>query len=231
MNIKPLLLVICAAFFCFEACKKNNDAPTINTSIDSLNFINAYSIPFNIYLNGSRLNSNSNLSIGGSSGYYTVPSGKQTYQVKKVFDASTAVVQTLFSYTPDLTAHHYYSLFVAGASDSSAFVIQDNLPLGDTTSGVCQVRFVNASPDAGNVDLSIGGITYPNQAFKTGSAFGHVDTATLSPIILIKSGTTDTLINGHYPLLQGYIYTFYAKGSLTGTGNSALGIGVTVNAQ
>ncbi|MBS1530619.1 MAG: DUF4397 domain-containing protein, partial [Bacteroidetes bacterium] len=217
--------------FYFAACKKNNDAPTISTSIDSLNFINAYSIPFNIYLNGTRLNGNSNLTAGGSSGYYTVPSGIQTYQVKKVFDPSTSIVQTLFSYSPNLTPHHYYSLFVSGATDSSAFVIQDNLPLGDTTSGKCQVRFVNASPDAGSLDFSIGGVKYSNQPFKAGSDFGHVDTAALSPIILFKAGTTDTLISGHYPLLQGYIYTFYAKGSLTGTGNSALGIGVTVNAQ
>src|SRR3569833_1318350 len=231
MNIKPLLFIVCAAFVCFTACQKNNDAPAPrNTSTDSLNFINAYSIPVNIYLNGSRLNNTYNLGAGGSSGYYTVPSGQQTYQVKKVFNPATSVVPSLFSYSANLTAHHYYSLFIAGATDSSAFVIQDNLPLGDTSSGLCQVCFVIASVDAGNVDFSIGGVVYSDRAFKTGSDFVHVDTAGLSPLILFKAGTTDTLISGHYPLVQGYIYTFYAIGSPVGTGNSALRFGVTVNA-
>ncbi|HWD87944.1 MAG TPA: DUF4397 domain-containing protein [Mucilaginibacter sp.] len=229
MNVKPLLFILCAVIFYSTACKKNNDAPTINTSIDSLNFINAYSIPVNIYLNGSRLNKNSNLAAAGSSGYYTVPFGSQI-QVKKVFDPSTSVVQTLFNYSPKMVPHQYYSLFIAGATDSNAFVTQDVLPLGDTATSKCQVRFVNASPDAGPVDFFIGGVKYNNLKFKQGSAFAEVDTASLSPIMVFKAGTTDTLINGQYPLLQGYIYTFYTMGSLTGKGSSALGVGVTVNA-
>lgn len=231
MNIKPLLLICFAALLYFTACQKNNDAPApVSTSIDSLNFINASAQPFNIYLNGSRLNNNSNLSIGGSTGYYMVPAGKQTYQVKKVFDPATSVVTTLFSLPLDLAAHHYYSLFVAGAADTDAFVVQDNLR-GDTTLGTCQVRFVNASPNGGNFDFSIGGVPYSNFAFRNGSDFMQVDTASLSPLMLYQAGSATPLISGHYPLLPGYVYTFYAKGSPSGTGNSALSIGVTVNGQ
>ena len=180
MHIKLLLLVLCIAVVSFSACQKNNDAPVINTSIDSLNFVNASALPFNIYLNGSRLNNNSNLSIGGSSGYYTVPSGQQTYQVKKVFDPTGSVVQTLFSLPVSLVPHHYYSLFIADDTSSHAFTTIDTLQ-ADTVAGTCYVRFVNASPAAGSVDFSIGGVKYGNQAFKSASGFRLVDTSSLSP--------------------------------------------------
>jgi hypothetical protein len=228
MHIKLLLLIFCIAVVSFSACKKNNDAPVVSTSIDSLNFVNASAQPFNIYLNGSRLINNSNLSIGGSSGYYTVPSGQQTYQVKKVFDPAGGVVTTLVNLPLNLAAHHYYSLFIPDDSASHAFTTIDTLR-ADTTGGTCLVRFVNASPASGSLDLSIGGVQYSNQAFKSVSGFSVVDTSSMSPIIINQSGTATQLINGHYPLLEGYIYTFYAKGSPNGTGNSALSVGVTVN--
>jgi len=232
MNIKPLLLVICAAFVCFTACQKNNDAPTpVNTSIDSLNFVNAYSVPVNIYLNGSRLNNTYNLGAGGSSGYYTVPSGKQTYQVKKVFNPTSSIVPSLFSYSANLTPHRYYSLFIAGPTDSSAFAIVDTLPGSGVAAGTCQVRFVNASPNNGSFDFSIGGKQYSNWAFGKGSGFMEVDTASLSPLMLYQAGSATPLLSGHYPLQQGFVYTFYAKGTPDGKGTSAFSIGVTVNGQ
>src|ERR1700741_233489 len=109
MHIKLLLLVLCIAVVSFSACQKNNDAPVVSTSIDSLNIINASPQAINFYLNGTRLNNNSNLGVGGSSGYYNVPSGQQTYQIKKAFDPTTSVVQTLFNLSVNLTPHRYYS--------------------------------------------------------------------------------------------------------------------------
>ena len=230
MHIKFLLLVLFIAVVGFSACKKNNDAPVVSTSIDSLNFVNASALPFNIYLNGSRLNNNSNLSIGGSSGYYTVPSGQQTYQVKKVFDPAGGVVTTLVNLPLNLTAHRYYSLFIVDDSASHAFTAIDTLK-ANTTAGTCFVRFVNASPTAGSLDFSVGGVQYCNQEFKSVSGFRLVDTASLSPIIINQAGTATQLINGHYPLLEGYSYTFYAKGSPGASGNAAFSVGVTVNAN
>ena len=228
MHIKLLLLVLCIAVASFSACQKNNDAPVVSTSIDSLNIINASPQAINFYLNGTRLNNNSNLGVGGSSGYYNVPSGQQTYQIKKVFDPTTSVVQTLFNLPVNLTPHHYYSLFIADDSSSHAFTTIDTLR-ADTTVGTCYVRFVNASPAAGSVDFSIGGVKYSNQAFKSASGFRLVDTASLSPIILTQSGSSTPVISGHYPLLPGLSYTFYTRGSPAGTGGSALSNGVTVN--
>lgn len=228
MHIKLLLLIFCIAVISFSACQKNNDAPVVSTSIDSLNVINASAQAVNFYLNGTRLNNNSNLNIGGSSGYYTVPSGQQTYQIKKVFDPATSIVQTLFSLPVNLIPHHYYSLFIADDTSSHAFTTIDTLQ-ADTVAGTCYVRFVNASPPSGSVSFSIGGVAYNNQPFKSASGFRLVDTASLSPIMLYQPGSSTPVISGHYPLLQGLSYTFYTMGKPNGTGNSAYGIGVTVN--
>ena len=230
MRIKLPLLILCVAVAGLSSCQKNNDAPVVSTSIDSLNVINASPQAINFYLNGTRLNNNSNLSIGGSSGYYTVPSGQQTYQFKKVFDPATSVVQTLFSLPVNLTPHHYYSLFIADDTSSHAFTTIDTLQ-ADTVAGTCYVRFVNASPAAGSLNFSIGGVSYSNQAFKSASGFRLVDTASLSPLLLTQSGSSTPVFSGHYPLLERAIYTFYVKGSPGGTGNSAFNIGVTLNAS
>src|ERR1700741_4049498 len=153
MNIKPLLFILCAAIFYFTACKKNNDAPTPLTLADSLNIVNASTDTINLYLNGTRLTQNTSLYPAGSTGYYFVPSGKQTYQVKKVFNPATSVVQSLFSYSPNLTPHQYYSWFIAGESATQSFTVPDALQV-DTVAGTCYVRFVNASPTAGSLSFS-----------------------------------------------------------------------------
>jgi hypothetical protein len=197
---------------------------------DSLNVINASANTINIYLNGTRLNGNSSIYPAGSTGYYFVPSGKQAYQVKKAFNQAGSTVTTLFNLPLDLEPYNFYSLFITGATDSDAFILPDELVV-DTALNKCQVRFVNASHAAGSLDFSIGGVKYSNWAFGKGSDFAEVDTASLSPIMLYQAGAATPVIKGQYPLLPGYIYTFYAKGDPNGTGDAALGIGVTVNAQ
>jgi hypothetical protein len=231
MNVKPLLFVLCAVIFYATACKKNNDAPTPAGLTDSLNIVNASADTVNIYLNGTRLNGNSSLYPGGSTAYsYYVPVGKPTFQVKKTFNPATSAVQTLFSYTPDLAAHHYYSWFIAGESASQSFTTVDELQ-NDTEAGTCYVRFVNASPSGGTLSFSAGGVAYNNQAFGSASTFQLVDTASLSPILLYQAGSSTPAVSGHYPLLEGYSYTFYAQGTPNGTGNSVFTVGVTVNIE
>jgi hypothetical protein len=228
MNIRLAGFFLIVVVLGFSACKKNNDAPATVVLADSLNVINASADTLNIYLNGTRLSNNSNLYPAGSSGYYYVPSGLQTYQIKQIFNPVTSVVRTLFSYPLTLTAHHYYSLFIPGETSDLASNTIDTLQ-SDTTAGTCYVRFVNASPDAGSLDFSAGGVSFSNQSFKSATGFKLVDTSSLSPILLYHSGSSTPVISGHYPLVEGKSYTFYSKGKLSGTGNAVFSIGVTVN--
>lgn len=229
MNIRVLGLLFGILMIGLSACKKNNDAPVVSTAIDSLNVVNATADTINFYLNGTRLNNNSNLYPSGSSGYYQVPAGSQAYQVKKIFNPATSVVQTLFNLTLPLDAHHYYSLFVAGETADQAFTTLDTLRQ-DTTINQCYVRFVNASPDAGNLDFAVGDtLKFTNKPFKSSSGFVSVGVSGFKPIVLYQSGSSTPLISTTYSLIAGESYTFYTQGKLSGTGNSALSIGVTLN--
>ncbi len=229
MNIRVLGMLFGFLAIGLTACKKNNDAPVISTAIDSLNVINATADTINYYLNGTRLNNNSNLYPSGSSGYYQVPAGSQAYQVKKFFNPATSAVQTLFNITLPLEAHHYYSLFVAGETADQAFTTLDTLRQ-DTIPNQCYVRFVNASSDAGNLDFAVGDtLKFTSKAFKTSSGFVSVGVSGKKPIKLYQSGSPTPLINTTFSLIAGQSYTFYTQGKLSGTGNSALGISVTLN--
>ena len=66
MGMKSYHVVLLAGLItAFLSCKKNNDAPVVSTSIDSLNVVNATANTINLYLNGTRLNNNSNLYPSG----------------------------------------------------------------------------------------------------------------------------------------------------------------------
>ncbi|MFI5161614.1 MAG: DUF4397 domain-containing protein [Sphingobacteriales bacterium] len=229
MNIRVLGLLFGVLMMGLTACKKNNDAPVVSTSIDSLNVVNATADTINYYLNGTRLNNNSNLYPSGSSGYYQVPGGSQAFQVKKIFNPATGAAQSLFNITLPLEPHHYYSLFVAGESSDQAFTTLDTLR-ADTITNQCYVRFVNASPDAGSYDFAVGDtLKFTSKAFKSAGGFTSVGVSGFKPLALYQSGSSTPLISVTYPLIARLSYTFYTRGKLNGTGNSALGLSVTVN--
>jgi hypothetical protein len=227
MNIRLLALLSIVLVMGLSSCKNNNDAPVIKP-IDSLNIVNASADTVNFYLNGTRLNG-SNILPTGATGYYQIASGDQVYQVKKPFNPATNVVQNIFSLPLTLEPHHYYSLFIAGETASQAFSTVDEL-VSDTNQNTCLVRFVNASPDAGNLDFVVNGTKIPNQAFKTASGFVLVTANdTLAPISVYHAGSATPLISGVYNLTTGTSFTFFSKGTLTGKGNSAFGLGALVN--
>jgi Domain of unknown function (DUF4397) len=229
MNIRVLGLLFGVLIIGLTACKKNDDAPVVSTSVDSVNVVNATTDTINFYLNGTRLNNNSNLYPSGSSGYYQVPGGQQAYQVKKIFNPATSVVQTLFDITLPLAPHHYYSLFVAGETAAQAFTTIDTLQ-NDTVINQCYVRFVNASPTSGNFDFAVGDtLKFTKTAFKSASGFVSVGVSGLKPLVLYQSGSSTPLISATYSLVAGLSYTFYTQGNLHSTGSSALSLGVTVN--
>lgn len=229
MNFKVSLLFFMVFVVAFAACKKNNnDAPTTKLTT-VLNIVNASSDTINFYLNGTRLNSNSNLYPYITSGYISVLAGTQNYQIKKAFNTATSIVQPLFNISLELDTAANYSLFIAGETQAQAFRTIDSLRT-DTASGTCLVRFVNASPDANKYDLVVGSTTkFSGKGFGTASSFLSADTGSLAPVVLYQAGTTTQVAGGTVALLQGKSYTIYTTGKLSGTGNSKLGLAVMVN--
>ena len=221
-------IILTGVVFSISACKKSSDAP-LPAHSTFLNFVNASADSVNYYLNGTRLNSNSNLYPQTASGYVGVLAFAQNYQVKKVFNTAGANIQQLFSLQLNLDTAHYYSLFIAGESASLAFKTVDTLK-ADTTQGTCMVRFVNASPGTGSYDLVVGSSAkFAVQGFGTASGFRLADTSSKAPVALYPAGSSTPVVSGTVTLLQGKSYTIYTTGKLNGTGNSALGLAVMIN--
>lgn len=239
LNMNTRLSVLLAFIFIvgLSACnKKNNDAPTVALK-SSLNIVNASADTVNFYLNGTRLNNNSNLYPLVSTGYLTnILAGSQNFQVKKMFNPVTSTVQTLFTIPLKLDTGTNYSLYIAGETLDNAFLIPDFTQAqanqlasmtntGDTVQTTSLVRFVNASPTVGNLDIAIGDtVKFTNVPFKTAENFTLINSGSKIPFNIYKSGTTTPLTTGTLVLSPGTAYTVYSKGALNGTNNSAFGI-------
>jgi hypothetical protein len=221
------LFVVCVIGF--EACNKTNDPPPVVNLADSLVVVNASADTVNIYKNGTRLNNNSNLYPGGSTLYYYVASGDQSYQVKKPFNPATSTVQTLFSIPLTLRPHNYYSLFIAGETSDKAFQVIDSLQKDTVAAGKCYVRFINATPSTGNLDLTIGGQKFSNQVFKAQANFTQIDTGTLVPVVIYQSGSATPVVSETYTLQEARAYTFYSMMQKNAQGVSVVNIGTTIN--
>ena len=216
-----------------SACKKtNNDAPAVITQV-RLNVVNASADTFNFYLNGSRKNTTSTILPGTITGYYYVPTGQQSYQLKKPFNITTNTIQTLFSITLRADSNLYRSLFVTDATEANAFAI-DDIPNSTAKTDTCFIRFVNASPGSGLLDMALGSTTqFPNVAFKsvTGSVYASItlDADTISGLIPIKvfaHGSTTPLATDSVSLQRGASYTFFLQGK---AGTPGYSIGTILN--
>jgi len=70
---------------------------------------------------------------------------------------------------------------------------------------------------------------FPNVAFKAGTAFTPLDAGTYKLDVRLAGTSTVALPLADITLEAGKIYTVYAKGTLLGTGDQALGAQIIVN--
>ena len=219
MNSKLLILVVAALVYGLVSCKKTDDVPPF-VKTTNLNVINATADTLNFYLNGTRINNSSSLYPLGSSGYLDVAYGEQNYEFKR---PRSPVV--LFNLPLALDTLKNYSLYIAGSAAEQTFSTIDTLAAD--TNGRAKIRFVNASPDAGNLDVMVGDtVKFKTRAFKTSTVFLPVN-AGIKRIRISRSGIVK--IDETRELLAGRIYTLFTKGSLSGTGNAVFATGLVIN--
>ena len=220
MNIKLLLLLTVLAFG-LASCKKTDDASaTVQTT--GLNVVNASSDTLNYYLNGTRINNASSIYPLGSSGYLQVAIGEQNYAFKRPRSS-----EVLMSLPLALDSGKTYSLYVAGRSPDLTFSTIDTLAVD--TGRRAMIRFVNASPDAGTLDVMVGDtVNFKVRAFKTATVFLPVN-AGEKHIRVYQSGSATAKIDETRTLIGGRVYTLFTKGKLNGAGSAALGTGLIVN--
>jgi hypothetical protein len=228
MSIRCLVLFFIAGIIGFSSCK-NNDEVFPKVVPTNINVVNATADTLNFYLNGTRQNNLSGLFPAGASLYLPVPSGQQNYQFKKAGGFTD-----LFSLPLNLKDSSYYSLYVYGEAASQTFVTTDVLLSYTLHPDTTQIRFVNVSPDAGNLNVTIlnptalDTISIAPQAFKATSPF-VLNPGGLQEIKVFQAGATTPKVDTVITFQQGAIYTLFSKGLINGKGNAAFGIGVIMN--
>ena len=219
------LSVFIFMFFLFGliSCKNNDQLfkPVVYTSI---NILNASADTLNFYLNGTRQNNSSSLYPGGQSFYLPVPAGLQNYQFKKA-----GTTNVLFSLPLTLQDSVNNSVYLTGESADRSFHTVDFLDTAGINDGVsAKVRFVNASPDAGNLSLSLNDtLGFSNAAFESTSAFRLISSG--QKLVKQYQSGSSLLKVDTITFQPSHIYTLYSKGLLNGKGSAAFGLGVAIN--
>jgi len=214
-------IMVAVIAMALSSCKSNGDIiPVVPPA--NLNIINAATDSLNVYQNGARLNNISTISPGSQSGYISVASGTQTYQLKK-----SGMTTYLVSSLPlKLDSGTFYSLFLAGETSDKIFLVTDTLPAVSTTAAA--VRFINASPASTNLDVYVGSLSFLNQPFKAVGNFKPVATGhTL--ITIYNHATTTQLFSDTTTLTAGGAYTLFTKGIPGGAGPNQFSVVLAIN--
>lgn len=226
------LFLLIIGFFVLSSCK-NKDYPLPTPLVTALTVVNATPDTINFFVNNTRQNNLSNLYSGGATGYLPVIVGTQNYEFKKAGGPNV-----LFTDQFTLDTSTYYSLFVGAGSAADAFLTVDNLANADTllahdaTFTTAAVRFVNASPSVGMLDVTEDKgdtLNIKNSAFKYVSRYVLLKGGTTKELKVFLSGSTTPKIDTLLVLQSGLIYTIFTKGTLNGTGNAAFSVGLITN--
>jgi hypothetical protein len=224
MNTRNSILALLFALTGLYSCKNNDEVfpPKVSAFI---NVVNASTDTLNIYLNGTRQNNASSLYPGGQSLYLTVPDGKQNYQFKKL-----GGFNVLFSVPLNLSDSSNTSLYIYGEAAGQAFTTNDVLLRDSLHLDTTQIRFVNISPDAGTLNVTVGDtLNFMSQAFKSSTAFTQIGGGQ-KEVKITQAGTATPLKDTIMVFQQGFIYTLFSSGLLKGKGNAAFGVGLVINA-
>ena len=206
-----------------SSCKKDGDIVVVLPQA-GLNTVNANNYAINVYQNGTRLNNLGSISTGGKSGYFSVSSGTQQYQIKRAGpDNPDYLISDL---ALQLDSGKTYSLFVVGDTPDKLFIVNDVVPAGAANQAT--IRFVNTLPGANNLDVTIGSQVLTNTAFQSASAFTNI-TSGANSLKIYQAGSATPIIDQIITLNTGIIYTVFTTGTITGTGDNKLTARMIIN--
>lgn len=225
MNYRILIILLFALTTGLLSCK-NKDYPLPVSPPTYLNVVNATADTLDYAINFTRQNNASDIYSGGATYYQSVISGTQKYQFKKAGNPDVLFSTT---YTLDTGTYKYYSIFIGGESADKTFLVVDNnnqagaVINADTTHTTAAIRFINASPSIGTLNMVINKgdtVNIKGSAFESVSPF-MLAKATLNEIKIYEANNTTPIVDTTFTFQQYGIYTIFAKGVLNGKGNSA----------
>jgi len=141
----------------------------------------------------------------------------------------------LFSTEYTLTDSAYYSLFVAGATADKAFLSLDPIAAAnttidaDTTGLLSVIRFVNASPSVGSLNVTVGTgdtVNITNAAFKYVGSYLPFTSGT-KEVKVYPAGSTTAVVDTTITFVTHNVYTLFTHGQLNGKGVSAFSVTLT----
>ena len=177
-----------------------------------------------LLLDGQKVNSSA-LAFPNNTGYLEVTAGDRNVKVN-VANTSTSVIDATLNLDPNAA----YSVFAVNTVlNIEPLVLIDDL--ATPAAGMAHARFVHLSPDAPAVDITLtdGTVVFGNQAFKEATAFTPLGAGTYDLQVRLAGTSTVVLPLNGITLENGKIYTVFAKGLVSGSGDQALGAEIIVN--
>jgi len=177
-----------------------------------------------LLVDGIMVNSQA-LNFPDNTGYLTVNAGTRNFMVNASGTSFTVIDETM-----TIGAGMNYSVFaVDELNNIRALVLQDNL--NAPAAGKAHVRFAHLSPDAPAVDITLtdGTVIFGNVAFGEHVDFTPLDAGMYDLEVRVAGTNTVALELPGISLMNGAIYTVFAKGFLNGEGSQALGAEIIVN--
>lgn len=204
-------LIIITALFLINllllSCSKNTEA----TAYAYLSVANVSPTlgTYNIYVDGTKSNTSGAVAFGGVSAYGTLTAGSHTLSFTT--ESSSDV---LTSKSVNLEENGVYSAFLIDKENNmDVLLVKDELTVASTEKAF--VRFINLSPDAPGLDLSVAGgeTIITNKVYKTASAFQAIDPKTYS-FELKANGVVEAIL-ADQTLTAGKYYTIISRGLMT----------------
>lgn len=165
------------------------------------------------------------LTYPNNTGYVELNAGTRNIKVN-VSGTTTTVINADITFEENKN----YSLFACNAVAAlEAILTEDNL--SSPAAGNAHVRFIHLSPDAPAVDVAVdgGSVVFGDYIFKEASAFAPLPAGSYDLEVRLAGTSTVALDLDPITLEAGKIYTVFAKGSVSGSGATALGAEIIVN--
>ncbi len=211
-------IALAAAAVSFTSCSKEEKANlrVVHASPDAPGV--------DLLIDNAKVNSSA-LTFPNNTGYLEIEAGIRNIKVNAA-GTSTTVINADVDFTKDMS----YSLFACNVLNNiEAVLFSDDL--STPASGNAHVRFIHMSADAPAVDVALDGgeVVFSNVAFKQGTAFAPLVAGTYDLEVRVAGTQTVALDLDPITVADGKIYTVFAKGLLSGSGNQALGAEIIVN--
>jgi hypothetical protein len=219
--MKLMLLAMLPAM-AFTSCDDDDEVVLENASVMVVH-ASPDAPGVDLLINNTKIN-NAALMFPSNTGYLNVPSGTQNVKINAAGTSTTVIEANL-----DLEPGEDYSVFAINTLDNiEPLVLEDDLtaPADD----MAHVRFVHLSPDAPAVDIAVQGgpVLFSNREFKSATDFTPVAAGTYTLEVRPAGTTTVALTIPDVMIMDGMIYTVFARGFLSPPAGSTNALGAEI---